>query len=95
MSNTLHALGQDASKLARERIFDPAKHLITDAKATLQNETHQASSIPKADLHQAQESLDRLHRKTERWIATHPFTSVGLALMAGLAMAAVSRSVRL
>ncbi len=95
MSNTLHDLGQDASKLARERILDPAKNLIAEARTTLQHETQQAQSILKADARQAKESLVRLRRQSSDWIAAHPLTSVSLALLAGVAMGTAARSVRL
>jgi ElaB/YqjD/DUF883 family membrane-anchored ribosome-binding protein len=94
MSTPLHDLGQDAGKLAREHIIDPARDLIQDARTNLQNTTHQVRSHLKADAHQARESLGQLHRQTSHWIAANPFTAVGLALLTGAAMAAATRSAR-
>jgi ElaB/YqjD/DUF883 family membrane-anchored ribosome-binding protein len=95
MSNTLHELGQDASKLAHERLIDPAKDLIQDAKTALQSGANQARTVLTEDANQAQESLSRLCQQTGRWIGANPFTSVGMAILVGAAMMLAGRSTRL
>ena len=94
MSNPLHEFGQDASKLAHERIIDPAEDLIQDAKSALQNGARQVRTALTADATQAQAGLDQLCHQTGRWIAANPFTSVGLAALAGAAVAMAGRSTR-
>lgn len=94
MSDTLHDIGQDAGKLAREHVTEPARDLIHDASTAVQQGARQARNIRVADADQAQESLSRLCRQTGCWIAVNPFTSVGLALLAGAAMGLVARSTR-
>jgi ElaB/YqjD/DUF883 family membrane-anchored ribosome-binding protein len=94
MSNTLHELGQDASRLAQERIIDPAEDLVQDAKTVLRNGAQQVRAVLTEDANQAQESLSRLCQQTGRWIATNPFTAVGLGILAGAAMALAGRATR-
>ena len=94
MSNTLHEIGQDANKLAHERIIDPAQDLILDAKTALENGAHQARTVLMADANEAQESLSRICRQTGRWIGENPFTSVGLAILVGASMVLAGRATR-
>jgi ElaB/YqjD/DUF883 family membrane-anchored ribosome-binding protein len=94
MNHSLHDLGQDANKLAHERLIDPAKDLIHDAKVAVEHGVHQARSVLAADATLAQESISRLCQKTGRWISANPFTSVSLALVVGVAAATLGRPVR-
>lgn len=83
MSNNLHELGQDAGKLAQEHVIDPAMNLIQDAKAAVQDgATH------------SKESLSRLCHAAGKWISANPFTSVGLAVLAGAALTSMGRPAR-
>ncbi len=94
MSNSLHDLGQDASKLVHDRVIDPAKDLLQDAKTAVQKGAQQAGDVLVADAALAQESLSRMCKQTGRWIAANPFTSVSLALVVGAAAAAASKMPR-
>ncbi len=94
MNTTLQDIKQDASKLAHERVIDPAMDLAHEAKTAIQHGAEQARTVLLADANEARESLGRLCQQTGRWIAANPFTSVGVALLAGAVMALAGRSTR-
>jgi len=94
MSNNLHDLAQDAGKLAHDRLIDPAMNLMHEAKSAVQSSATQARDALSADVAQTQESLTRMCHATGRWISANPFTSVGLAVLAGVALTSAGRSTR-
>jgi ElaB/YqjD/DUF883 family membrane-anchored ribosome-binding protein len=92
MNQDLQNFGEDAARLASEKIIGPAMAMAHDAQHAITEQFDSTRKVISRDMACARDNTARCCDRTSAWISANPLTSVGLALLAGMALTTMGRN---